>query len=105
MSKKAKRKTKRFTTTKLLIFFLFLNCTAIELFTGWATIKSLDISLVTGMAADFTPLVTLIGSIVGEVIGFAIYSVKSTKENSVGGIVYEKAKLEMKTESDDSALG
>ena len=33
--------------------------------------------------------VTLIGSVIGEVIGFAIYSLKSAKENSEGGIVYD----------------
>ena len=38
---------------------------------------------------DFTPLVTLIGAVVSEVIGFGVYSLKSTKENTVGGIVYD----------------
>ena len=43
----------------------------------------------TGNAIDFSPLVTLIGAVVGEVIGFAIYSLKSTKENTAGGVVYD----------------
>lgn len=85
-----KNKTK-LTTTKLLILFLFINCTIIELFTGWATIQSIQVALQTGLAPDFTPLVTLIGAVVGEVIGFAVYAVKSTKENTVGGIVYDSA--------------
>lgn len=42
----------------------------------------------TGMV-DFSPIVTLIGAVVGEVIGFAIYAAKSTKENTEGGIVYQ----------------
>ena len=42
-----------------------------------------------GNSIDFSPLVTLIGSVIGEVIGFAIYSLKSAKENSEGGIVYD----------------
>ena len=46
-------------------------------------------SLITGNAIDFSPLVTLIGSVIGEVIGFAIYSLKSAKENSEGGIIYD----------------
>ncbi len=81
-------------TTKLLIMFLFLNCTFIEIFTGYITLKSFDLAYVTGCSPDLTPLITLIGSIVSEVIGFAIYSLKSLKENIVGGIVYENAMRE-----------
>ena len=81
----------KLTTTKLLILFLFINCTIIELFTGWATIQSIQLALQTGLAPDFTPLVTLIGTVVGEVIGFAVYAIKSIKENTVGGIVYDSA--------------
>lgn len=81
----------KLTTTKLLILFLFINCTIIELFTGWATIQSIQLTIQTGLAPDFTPLVTLIGAVVGEVIGFAVYAAKSTKENTAGGIVYDCA--------------
>ena len=35
---------KKISTSKLLIFFLFLNCTIIELFTGWVTFKSIELS-------------------------------------------------------------
>lgn len=80
---------KKISTSKILILFLFINCTAIEIFTGWVTIKSFSYSLMTGNAIDFSPLVTLIGAVVGEVIGFAIYSLKSTKENTAGGVVYD----------------
>ena len=73
----------------MLILFLFINCTLIEIFTGWVTVKSFSYSLITGNAIDFSPLVTLIGSVIGEVIGFAIYSLKSAKENSEGGIIYD----------------
>jgi hypothetical protein len=97
------------TTTKLLIFFLFLNCTLIELFTGWATIKSINLTLVTGLSPDFTPLVTLIGAVVGEVIGFAIYAIKSTKENTENGINYLKARHELeqqnRIENTDNSVG
>lgn len=82
---------RKITTTKWLILFLFLNCTVIELFTGFVTLKSLNLSLITGFAPDFTPLVTLIGTVVSEVIGFSVYSLKSIKENTEGGIVYMKA--------------
>ena len=84
-------KPKHFTTTKLIMFFLFLNCTLIELFTCWSTIQSLEIAKITMMSPDFTPLVTLIGTVVGEVVGFAIYAMKSMRENSAGGIIYDQA--------------
>ena len=102
--KKEKRELKslygfKLPTSKLLILFLFINCTLIELFTGWVTIKSIDLATLTMVGPDFTPLVTLIGAVVSEVIGFAIYAIKSAKENTEGGIIYETtmAKLQQKT--------
>jgi len=52
------------------------------------------------MMPDFSPLVTLIGAVVSEVIGFAIYSIKATKENTKGGIVYDTAMKEYEMEED-----
>ena len=86
-----RKKKYRISTSKLLILFLFINCTIIELFTGAVIVKMLSISLITGAAIDFSPLVALIGAVVSEVIGYAVYSLKSTKENTAGGIVYETA--------------
>lgn len=88
-NERSKFKPKKITTTKLLTFFLFLNCTLIELFVAYVTIRSLDISAFSGMSPDFTPLITLVGAVVSEVIGFAIYCLKSVKENSKNGIIYE----------------
>ena len=103
--KKEKRELKslygfKLPTSKLLILFLFINCTLIELFTGWVTIKSIDLATLTMVGPDFTPLVTLIGAVVSDVIGFAIYAIKSAKENTEGGIIYETtmAKLQQKDE-------
>lgn len=103
--KKEKRELKslygfKLPTSKLLILFLFINCTLIELFTGWVTIKSIDLATLTMVGPDFTPLVTLIGAVVSEVIGFAIYAIKSAKENTEGGIIYETtmAKLQQTDE-------
>lgn len=84
------KKKKQISTSKLLILFLFINCSAIELFTGWATIRMLEATINTGLI-DFTPLVALIGAVVGEVLSYAIYSLKATKENTAGGLVYDKA--------------
>ena len=78
-------------TSKLLITFLFVNCTAIEIFTGWTTVKSFELAHELMISPDLTPLVALIGAVVGEVIGYAVYSAKATKENTVGGIVYDQA--------------
>lgn len=94
----------KLTTTKLLILFLFINCTIIEIFTGWATIQSLQLALQTGLAPDFTPLVTLIGAVVGEVIGFAVYAAKSTKENTSGGIIYDTA-MQNNENTDTNSVG
>ena len=94
----------KFSTSKLLIIFLFINCTIIEIFTGYVTLKSLDIATMTFMMPDFTPLVTLIGAVVSEVIGFAIYAVKSAKENTSGGIVYETAMMNLCGNRDPSEV-
>lgn len=84
-------------TSKMLIGFLFINCTAIEIFTGWATIQMLSVAMATGLSIDFSPLVALVGAVVSEVFGYAIYSLKATKENSIGGITYDLAMKEAET--------
>ena len=107
--KKEKRELKslygfKLPTSKLLILFLFINCTLIELFTGWVTIKSIDLATLTMVGPDFTPLVTLIGAVVSEVIGFAIYAIKSAKENTEGGIIYESTMAKLQ-QTDEEQLG
>lgn len=86
-----KRKRKKISVSKLLIYFLFLNCSLIEIFTCWATIQNLYLAQNFGVPLDFTPLTTLIGIVVAEVFGYAIYAIKSMKENTKGGIIYETA--------------
>lgn len=93
-------------TSKLIMLFLFLNCTFIELFTGYVTIQNFKLVREVGGMLDLTPLITLISAVVGEVIGFAIYSIKAAKENTVGGIVYDSAMkqlegIEIEDEEDD----
>ena len=92
----------KISTSKLLILFLFINCTIIELFTGFVTLKSLDLTTLTMMNPDFTPLVALIGAVVSEVVGYAVYALKSAKENTAGGITYEAA---MRQIDEDKAKG
>ena len=81
---------------------MFLNCTIIELFTGFVTLKSLNLTTLTMANPDFTPLVTLIGAVVSEVVGYAVYALKSAKENTAGGIIYETA---MRQIDEDKAKG
>lgn len=92
----------KISTSKLLILFLFINCTIIELFTGFVTLKSLDLTTLTMANPDFTPLVALIGAVVSEVVGYAVYALKSAKENTAGGITYEAA---MRKIDEDKAKG
>lgn len=98
---------KKFSTTKILVIFLFINCTLLELFTGWVTMENLILARDFGIAIDFTPLVTLIGIVLGEVFGFAVYAAKSAKENSVGGIVYESEMVKYQNQSleDEESVG
>lgn len=92
----------KISTSKLLIIFLFINCTIIELFTGFVTLKSLDLTTLTMANPDFTPLAALIGAVVSEVVGYAVYALKSAKENTAGGITYETA---MRQINEDKAKG
>lgn len=92
----------KISTSKLLILFLFINCTIIEFFTGFVTLKSLDLTTLTMANPDFTPLVALIGAVVSEVVGYAVYALKSAKENTAGGITYEAA---MRQIDEDKAKG
>ena len=65
------------------MLFLFISCSAVEFFTIFLTFKSLSLGYV-----DFSALQSLITAVVAEVVGFAIYALKSTKENTKGGIIY-----------------
>lgn len=84
--------------SKVLMWFLFINCTLIELFTGYVTLLEFDLArTVTDYSPDLTPLVTLVGTVVSEVLAFAVYCAKSVRENTQGGIVYESAMKEKDT--------
>lgn len=92
--------------SKKALIFLFISCTFIEIFTAWVTIQSFSLAFAIGIMPDFTPLVTLIGTVVGEVIALAAYYAKSTKENTTGGITFESAAArDFKYEWDENAVG
>lgn len=77
--------------SKLLMIFLFINFTILEIFTGWVTISSFTLAYAIGVAPDFTPLITLLGAVIGETLSFGIYSAKAKAENTKGGVVFESA--------------
>ena len=69
------------------------------------TLQSIYIAQITGYNPDFTPLVTLIGAVVGEVIGFAVYAIKAKAENTSGGIEYETAMYNLQQPHIDESPG
>lgn len=103
---KFRDKRDKIANSKLLIWFLFMNCTIIELFTIWVISKELVLAENGILIPDLSPLMALITTVVAEVIGFGIYAVKSTKENTQGGIVYEAAmKAFEQDDKDEEACG
>ena len=84
---------------KLFLMLLFINFTALEVFTGWVTISSFQLAYATGATPDFAPLITLLGAVLGETLSYGIYCLKAKAENTKDGIVFESA---MKTTDDES---
>lgn len=95
--------------SKKLMIFLFINFTILEIFTGWVTAYSFALAFATGIGPDFTPLVTLLGAVIGETVSYAIYCAKSKAENTSGGIIYETTLKDLgsegEIESEDNAAG
>lgn len=75
------RDKKKLSTTKLIVAFIFLNCTIVEIYS----------MIVMYQLRDISSLYALITAVIGETISFAVYSAKATKENTVGGMTYEMA--------------
>lgn len=92
---------KKMTTSKKLILFLFINCTIIELFTLAVIAISFPFAAKIDSLPDFSPLTTLISTVVTETISFGIYSVKALKENTAGGITYDMAMKEFEESKGD----
>lgn len=63
-------KLHKFTTTKLLMYLIFLNCIMIELYTMWVMF----------ILNDLSALYSLVGAVIGESLAFAVYCYKSFKE-------------------------
>ena len=60
---------------------------------------------------NLTYLGTLIADVIGQILVFFIYTIKSTKENTRGGITYETAMVKLQNDLDvkikdiDNAVG
>ena len=97
---KRKSKKKKMAMSKFLMLFLFASCSIVEIFTLYATVKCMNMGQI-----DFSPLQSLIAAIITETVGYAVYSLKSMKQNTSGGIVYETALLEYKNNQIEEAQG
>lgn len=78
------------TTTKIIMLFIFLNCTAVETFSMAAMWKF----------ADLSSLYALITAVVTETMAFAVYAVKSyheTKQEELMKLEREKMSAENET--------
>ena len=95
-----KRKIKLPSWTKILFLLLFINFTALELFIGWVTIQSFTLAFALGVMPDFTPLVTLIGAVIGQTFSYWSYCSKSKAENTQGGLVYDSAMYKLQNEEE-----
>lgn len=71
------RNVSRWTTSKYLMLFILLNCTAVEIYSMWLMVY----------LSDLSPLTTLMGSVITESISYAIYCTKSFKENKEKALV------------------
>lgn len=94
MRLKTKKEKSKKTTTKIVMFYLF---TVFNLVLIYSLIAMWHFE-------DLTHLGVLITDIIGQIIVFLVYCLKSSKENSQGGIVYEQAMHNNLNYEDDSLL-
>ena len=99
--KRRKRETKLPSWSKLLLIFLFINFTVLELFIGFITLYSFKLAAEVGIMPDLTPLITLITAVIGETISYWIYCAKSKAENVKDGIVYETTMFNLRNNAED----
>lgn len=84
---------KKPTTTKLVMGFIFLNCTAIEIYS----------MAVMYIYADLDPLYALITAVVGEAVSFAVYCAKAYNETKQEELIrLERDKLELDSPDQDN---
>ncbi len=88
---------KKLTFGKLMLLFLIVNCTVIEVFSMVAM----------WTFGDLSPLGGLIAAICTETVSVCAYFAKSTIENKVGGITHDLAMMDAGgcNGNDDEAVG
>lgn len=101
---------KKLSMSKKAVIFIIINCTFVELFIMALTIAQMVLCARDGTMVDFSPLTTIIPIVIGEVGSYGVYALKSMKENTKGGIVYETAMLNndecgCDESEDESAVG
>lgn len=86
-------RSQKFTTTKILMYFIILNCSIVEIYS----------MVVMYRLADLSALYTLIGAVVSESISYAIYCAKSfndSKEEAKSKLERDKFELGLTASSD-----
>ena len=86
------KKKEKLSFSKIAFIFMVTNCVIIELYALFTMFYFQDLS----------SLPALIAAIVGECITLCGYYVKSGKENTIGGIVYESAMKKLEHELDNN---
>lgn len=71
-------------TSKLALAYIFISCTAVQIYSMIAMWHF----------GDLSALYSLIGATVGEAISYCAYAAKSAKENTEGGIVHDLAMMQ-----------
>lgn len=80
------------TQSKLGMWYIFISCTAVQIYSMAAMWHF----------ADLSPLYALIGATVGEGLTYYAYTAKAKAENTTGGIVYENS---LKNQAEPSEEG
>ena len=82
---------------KCLTIFMLINFTIVEIYSMWAMF----------VLSDLSALPTLITSVIGQAITLISYNFKSMIENKTGGLIYEAAMHQIKTDAvvDNEAEG
>ena len=92
--RKYRLKIKWPTQSKLGMWYIFISCTAVQIYSMAAMWHF----------ADLSPLYALIGATVGEGFTYYAYTAKAKAENTTGGIVYENS-LKNQTEAQEEGEG
>lgn len=83
------------TTTKIIMFFIFANCTIVEIYAMW----------VMWYLMNLDALYALISAVVGESVSFAVYAAKAyneTKQEELIKLERDKMENEEEIESEDA---